>query len=57
MIVRKWGGVSTVLAALLVALVIGVMTSSAENRPRRSENVTLQIIATTSNNGELEECG
>ena len=57
MISRNWLGLSAALAALIVALVVGVVSSSAENRPTRSENVTLQILATASNNGELEECG
>ena len=57
MISRNWLGLPAALAALLVALVLGVMTSSAENRPAGSDNVVIQMVATASNNGELEECG
>lgn len=48
--------VSTILLALLFALSLAVRTN-ADDRPARSEDVSIQIIATASNNGEIEECG
>ena len=32
-------------------------TDSAADAHTRTENVSLQILATSNNNGELEECG
>ena len=47
---------STLLAALVLVFVFAA-GSEADDRAKRTEDVSIQIIATASNNGEIEECG
>jgi hypothetical protein len=32
-------------------------TDTVAEAPKRTENVSIQILATSNNNGEVEECG